>query len=258
MTPDLQQSRLQAILDITKDAAETALRHFRNALEVETKEDLSPVTAADREIEAIIRSGLASRFPGEAVFGEEYGRDGDTETTWIIDPLDGTRSFIGGLPLFGMLVGYLDAGRPVLGVIRMPALHEVYCGALGIAASLNGQPIQVSDCKVLSDARLFINEGDKLAVREPDVFARLVRAGRLRRMGADCYPHALVAAGMMDAVVDYDLEPYDYLPVVPVVEAAGGVMTDWRGQALGLHSDGRLLTAATPGLHAELLDLVNR
>ena len=117
--------------------------------------------------------------------------------------------------------------------------------------------MRVSGCRSLAEANLFINEGDKLAVSEPEIFARLVRAGRLRRMGADCHPHALVAAGTMDAVVDYDLQPYDYLPVSTVVEAAGGIMTDWQGNPLGLDSDGRTLTAATPELHAELLELVN-
>ena len=112
-------------------------------------------------------------------------------------------------------------------------------------------------CTKLAQANLFINEGDKLAVQEPLVFGHLATAGALRRMGADCYPHALVARGMADAVVDYNLQPYDYLPVSAVVEAAGGIMTDWQGKPLTMHSDGRTLTAATPQLHRELLALVN-
>ncbi|WP_421855299.1 inositol monophosphatase family protein [Oricola sp.] len=257
MTNPTNQQRLTAAISITELAAQIAQRHFRRAPDIEIKQDLSPVTVADKETEEAIRAGLAEHFPGEAVFGEEFGRDGDAETTWIIDPIDGTRSFIGGVPLYGMLLGYLEAGRPTLGVIRMPAIGEVYAGGTGLQATCNGAPIHVSRCKSLAEASLFINEGDKLAIREPAVFARLVEAGRLRRMGADCHPHALVAAGTMDAVVDYDLQPYDYLPVSAVVEAAGGVMTDWQGKALGLNSDGRTLTAATPELHAELMELVN-
>ena len=108
------RERLDTAIAITEPAAKTAMRHFRRAPDVEIKQDLSPVTIADKETEKVIRAGLAEHFPGESVFGEEFGRDGDTGTTWIIDPIDGTRSFIGGVPLFGMLLGYLVAGRPVL------------------------------------------------------------------------------------------------------------------------------------------------
>ncbi len=243
-------------IEITGIAADVTMSHFRNSPKIETKSDLSPVTVADTETEQAIRAGLARAFPCEAIFGEEFGRSGDSKDIWIIDPIDGTRSFITGLPLFGMLLGYLQEGLPQLGIIRMPALGEVYAGAVGQGASCNGAPISASGCTSLSTARLFLNEGDKLADQEPDVFTRLIAAGELRRMGADCYPHALVARGLVDAVVDYDLQPYDYLPVSAVVHAAGGIMTDWQGRPLTMDSDGRTLTAATPELHAELLALV--
>lgn len=251
------KNRLFTATDITKMAAQVAMSHFRNSPDVETKSDLSPVTVADKETEQSIRDGLARAFPGEAIFGEEFGRTSDSEDIWIIDPIDGTRSFITGLPLFGMLLGYLQGGNPQLGIIRMPALDEVYAGAVGLGATCNGVAISVSACTKLSTANLFLNEGDKMATHEPDVFARLIKAGALRRMGADCYPHALVARGLVDAVVDFDLQPYDYLPVSAVVHAAGGIMTDWQGQKLTMASDGRTLTAATPALHGELLELVN-
>lgn len=257
MTNTELQNRLNTAIDITDIAAKTAMRYFRQSPDITVKQDLSPVTIADMETEKVIRDGIARHFAGEPIFGEEFGREGDTDTTWIIDPIDGTRSFIGGVPLFGMLLGFLERGVPSLGIIRMPALGEVYAGAKGVPATCNGAPIRVSSCTSLNDARIYLNEGDKLAVQEPVVFSRLVRAGGLRRMGADCYPHALVAAGTMDAVVDFDLQPYDYLPVSAVVEAAGGIMTDWQGAPLTLNSDGRTLTAATPELHRELLNLVN-
>ena len=226
-------------------------------INIEIKADLSPVTVADKETEQAIRKGLANAFPDEAIFGEEFGQSGGGTDMWIVDPIDGTRSFITGLPLFGMLLGFINSNGPQLGIIRMPALDEVYSGADGLGATCNGEAISVSDCKQLSSARLFINEGDKLAVHESTVFARLVNVGELRRLGADCYPHALVARGLADAVVDYDLQPYDYLPVSAVVEAAGGIMTDWQGKALTMQSDGRTLTAATPELHSELMALIN-
>jgi histidinol phosphatase-like enzyme (inositol monophosphatase family) len=252
------QTRLDTAIAITASAAQISLGYFRRNPSSETKEDLSPVTVADTATERAIRNDLAAAFPDEPIFGEEYGASGSGAGTWIVDPIDGTRSFICGLPLFGMLLGYLTADGPQIGVIRMPALDEVYAGGLGIPATCNGTPIKVRDCRSLGEARLCINEADKLAQREPEVFGRLVRAGELRRMGNDCYPHALVARGLIDAVVDFDLRPYDFLPVSAVVAAAGGIMTDWSGQPLTMESDGRTLTAATPELHQELLALINR
>lgn len=253
---DLEE-RLSVAMEITEIAAQVALAHFRHNPDIETKADHSPVTIADKETEQVIRDGLIQAYPKDAVFGEEFGQSGDGTDMWIVDPIDGTRSFITGLPLFGMLLGYLTVQGPQLGIIRMPALDEVYSGGVGLGAACNGARISVSACTQLPRARLLINEADKLAVQEPEVFGRLVRAGELRRMGADCYSHALVARGLVDAVVDYDLQPYDYLPVSAVVEAAGGVMTDWHGAPLTMRSNGRTLTAATPELHAELIALIN-
>lgn len=251
------ETRLKTALEITEDAAKVALSHFRNSPDIETKADQSPVTIADKQTEEAIRTGLARTFPNDAIFGEEFGQSGDGTDMWIVDPIDGTRSFITGLPLFGMLLGYVTAQGPQLGVIRMPALNEVYSGAVGLGAHCNGVSITTSTCTKLVNARMFINEADKLAVHEPAVFSRLVQSAELRRTGADCYSHALVARGLVDAVVDYDLQPYDYLPVSAVVEAAGGIMTDWQGAPLTMQSDGRTLTAATPQLHAALIELVN-
>lgn len=253
---DLEQ-RLQHALAITQAASQVAMSHFRKPLEIETKSDESPVTTADKATERAIRAGLQQYFPDETIFGEEYGQTGTSAKMWIVDPIDGTRSFITGLPLFGMLLGYVVNTTPQLGIIRMSALNEVYSGAVGFGAQHNGKSIKTSDCRTISAARLFINEGDKLALHETTAFNRLVKTGALRRMAADCYPHALVASGHADAVVDYDLQPYDYLPVSAVVHAAGGVMTDWHGDPLTMHSDGRTITAATPELHAHLVDVLN-
>ena len=249
--------RLSLAEHIAMEASNVAMAHFRKPLDVSAKSDDSPVTVADQATERFIRDAIAAELPSDAIFGEEFGQSGDGAGTWIIDPIDGTRSFITGMPLFGMLIGYLLEGRTQLAIINMPALQEMYSGATGLGAMLNGASIQVSECTDLNDARIFINEGDKLAKDQPEVFGQLVGAGAVRRMAADCYPHALVASGHADCVVDYDLQPYDYLPVSAVVEAAGGVMTDWDGAPLTMDSDGKTLTAATPQLHAALLELVN-
>ena len=249
-------SRLDTARQIATAASAVAMARFRRPLDVASKPDASPVTIADQETEQAIRAALGAAFPGETIFGEEFGQTGTRDDLWIADPIDGTRSFITGLLLFGMLLGYVSGGAPQLGVINMPALGEMYSGARSTGATLNRAAITVSACRNLSTARLFLNAADRMAVDAPAQFARLVTAGALRRLGADCDPHALVASGHADAVVDYGLQPYDYLPVAAGVEAAGRVMTDWRGQPLSRSSDDRTLTAATPELHADLLELV--
>ncbi|MEX3010495.1 inositol monophosphatase family protein [Hoeflea sp. TYP-13] len=244
--------------EIVCAAAETALGYFRNPLDIDLKGDDSPVTLADRRIEKDARDLLNSRFPDHSILGEEYGA-GDLSKVhvWVIDPIDGTRSFISGHPLFGFLLAHMTNGHPTLGIISMPALDEVFVGVSGMGATQNGSPTKVSDQTKLADAILAINEGEKLYACEPDAFSRLVQAGHTRRFGYDCYPHALLAAGHIDAVVDYDLKPFDYLPLAAVIEASGGVISDWNGQPLGFNSDGRVVSASTPELHAELLHLLS-
>jgi histidinol phosphatase-like enzyme (inositol monophosphatase family) len=249
---------LDAAFEITEAAASIPKRYFRANVAVEDKADESPVTIADRETERVIRAAIEKRFPEHAIFGEEFGKGGkESEYTWIIDPIDGTRSFICGVPLFGMLLGVLRGGVPIAGVIRMPALGEVFGGASGVGATMDGKPIRCRPTTTLDEARIFINEANRILGAEPEKLKRLMSLGHTRRAFNDCYAFALLAMGQIDVVVDYDLQPYDYLPVVPVVEAAGGVITDWQGRKLGLSSDGAgvgaVAAAATPELHAQLL-----
>ncbi|WP_324754871.1 inositol monophosphatase family protein [Roseovarius sp. Pro17] len=246
---------------IAEDASAVPMRHFRQSdLGIETKDDVdsSPVTIADRATEEAIRAALSAEFPGHGIFGEEFGIAGSLDgPAWIIDPIDGTRFFLTGYPGFGMLIGHLRAGVPQIGIVRMPALNETFVGIRGGGATLNGAPIAVRATTRLEDARLYINEAERTHVHDPALFARLCKIGHTRRMSHDCYPHALVAAGQIDAVTDIGLEPYDFMPLVPLIEAAGGIITDWEGRPLALGSDGRVVTAATPALHAALLDVLN-
>lgn len=242
---------------IAELAATAARGYFRGNLGVEFKEDESPVTQADKGVEHVVRQYLEQHFPQDGIFGEEHGFDGEEcDNIWIIDPIDGTRSFLSGHPLFGFLLGYLNQGTPEVGVVGMPALNEILIGVRGQGAWMNGDPVSVSDKQHLDQSVLYVNEGDKIYRDYPGLFQQLMQSGQTRRFAYDCYPHALLAMGHVDAVVDYDLQPYDYLPVAAVVEAAGGVITDWDGQPLTLQSDGRVITAATSQLHGELLALV--
>lgn len=253
------QAFLDTIVTITGDAVEIPRKHFRAGVDIIHKSDATPVTVADQATEDFIRAALIRAFPDHGILGEEFPeRAANGPYQWIIDPIDGTRAFISGMPLYGMLAGLLKDGVPTLGVVRMPELNEMYAGD-GTTATLNGgQVLKVSTTTDLAQAMLYINEADKMMRADPAVFARLNKSARDRRFSYDCYPHALVAAGHVDACVDYDLKPYDILPLVPIITGAGGVISDWQGQPLGLNSDGRVATSATPDLHAQLLELLNR
>ncbi|MDA5094134.1 inositol monophosphatase [Aliiroseovarius sp. KMU-50] len=243
---------------IAMQASAIPMSHFRAPLNITDKADDSPVTIADQKTETFIRHALECSFPDHGIFGEEYGISGSLEgETWIVDPIDGTRSFITGSPLFGMLMGYLVEGEPRLGLVRMPALNETYVGVPGVGASCNDLPIRCRETQALDDALVYINEAERIQKMNPALFTRLCTIGHTRRMAYDCYPHALVASGQIDAVIDCGLEPYDYLPLVGLVHAAGGIITDWGGNALTLESDGRVVTAATPELHAQVLSVLN-
>lgn len=253
----LSSGLAEAAAAIATEASAVPMRYFRKGVAIDTKTDESPVTVADRETESLIRERITERFPDHGIFGEEHGQVGmDRRYVWVIDPIDGTKSFISGLPLFGMLIGILDGGKAVAGVIRMPGLDETYSGSSGNAARCNGSEIRVRTVGRLGDATVYLNEPNSILKQEAHVVPRLMEKARLLRFSYDCYPYALLASGQIDAVIDYNLQPYDYLPVSPVVEAAGGIMTDWNGKALDLSSDGRVVAAATPELHAELLDIL--
>lgn len=239
-------------------ARRTALAHFRQPLDVESKDDLSPVTIADRKIEAEMRALLAERHPMAGVFGEEMGADNaDAGEVWVLDPIDGTGAYVTGSPLFGCLVGLLIDGQPELGLIEVPRLGERWFARRDGSATLNGRVCQSSGRARLAEASLGTTSLLAMGEGERDGFLRAASRARLTRFGGDCYAYALVASGYLDAVVEIGLQPYDYLPVVPVVEAAGGVMTDWSGAPLGLRSDGRVIAAASPALHDELMRVVN-
>jgi inositol-phosphate phosphatase / L-galactose 1-phosphate phosphatase / histidinol-phosphatase len=248
---------LQAAREITAAAAATPLRYFRAGFTVERKSDESPVTVADRETETALRRAIAERFPAHGIFGEEFGGEGlERDIVWVVDPIDGTKSFISGSPLFGMLAAVLRGGRPVAGVIRMPALGECYAGSPETGSDRDGTPLACRKGVTPDQAFLCINEANALMADHPDIFAKLMAWGRYQRFTYDCYPYAQLASGQVDAVVDYNLQPYDFLPVVPVVEGAGGVITDWEGRRLSLQSGGRVVAAASAEIHQSLLEIL--
>jgi inositol-phosphate phosphatase/L-galactose 1-phosphate phosphatase/histidinol-phosphatase len=267
--PDAEGSLLeQAVLaslpefvEFANTVADTArsisLGYFRADPELLIKSDGSPVTVADRETERVIRDMLSRSYPQHAVIGEEYGwAPSDQPYTWVVDPIDGTKSYLAGAPTYGMLLALLYNGTPVLGVIDIPALDERWCGAVGQTTTMNGQPVKTRACTAVEQAVLtiispdYLKDGERLAVDE------LSRIARVRRYSSDGYSHPLLASGYVDMVVAVGQQPFDYLAVIAVVEGAGGCITDWAGRPLDLDSDGRILVTATGELHQQALSVL--
>lgn len=235
-------------------ARPVARRYFRVPIEVDHKADDSPVTRADREIETLLRDTIRDTFPHDGIMGEEHGADAlQADRVWVIDPIDGTKSFITGMPTFGTLIALVEHGVPVLGMIDMPVLDERWIGAAGFATTCNGVPCKTRAGRTLAEASLFATSPDMFHGEERARFESASSSAGMRRFGGDCYAYALLASGYLDAVVEAGLEPYDYLAMVPIIEGAGGRITNWAGGALGLHSGGQIVAAASEALHKELI-----
>lgn len=229
-------------------------RYFRQEPTVERKDDRSPVTVADREAEAVLRGLIARAFPDHGIVGEEYGAERpDAEFVWILDPIDGTTRFIAGHIQFGTLIGLLHRGVPVMGMIDMPMLDERWTGATGrpTVHAVRGTPrtVRARACPGLERAILFATTPHMFPGDDFAAFERVrARAGQ-PMYGGECYAYGLLASGTVDLVIEATMGPYDYLPLVPVVAGAGGIITDWAGAPLGLDSDGRVIAAGDRRCH---------
>lgn len=225
-------------------ARSIAVRHFRTPLAVMRKSDGSPVTIADKEIESEMRRLIRAAFPGHAIRGEEFPPEGSGEFTWVLDPIDGTKSFITGFPLFGSLIALMQGERPVLGVIEVPALAERWVGCAGSPTLFNGREARTSACRALADAVVYTTTAETFNREERSRFEALGARAALRRYGGDCYLYGMLASGSCELVVEVQLKPHDFMAVIPVVEGAGGRISDWRGAPLSSTSDGRVVAAA--------------
>ncbi|QEI07419.1 histidinol-phosphatase [Pigmentiphaga aceris] len=240
--------------ELADEARALALRYFRTRLDIIDKADESPVTIADREVEAAMRKRIGERYPSHGILGEEHGQAAtDAEFVWVLDPIDGTRSFISGSPLWGVLIALLWRGRPILGLIEVPMTGERWFGLEGHGAALNGTEARASNCTTLADACLYSTSPDIFDADGWERFERVRKQTRMRRFGGDCYSYGLLASGHIDLVIESGLQPYDYLAIVTVLAQAGAVITDWEGQPLTMASNGNVVAAATATLHAEAL-----
>lgn len=221
--------------ELAWQAGKITLRHFQTGIRPDLKADDSPVTVADRETEHFLRAAILGNYPTHAVLGEEDGISGnqDADWRWILDPIDGTRSFVRGVPLYGVMIGLEHAGQPVLGVVNVPAINEICYAARGLGCWWNGRPCRVSQVPTLGEGLLLSTAAtdryrkyDRL-----DGYERLVAAAGMFRTWGDCYGYVLVATGRAEAMVDPAMSIWDAAALLPILQEAGGTFTDWQGTA---------------------------
>jgi histidinol phosphatase-like enzyme (inositol monophosphatase family) len=247
-----------ALANALADAAGAAIRpYFRGAFGLETKDDASPVTLADRAAEEVMRKLLASEAPRDGIIGEEFGSErADASRVWVLDPIDGTTSFVAGRPIFGTLIALLQDGWPVLGIIDQPIAGERWVGAIGQPTTFNGAPARTRRCRVLDDAVLGTTSPHLFSAHEADHFLSLAAKVARRRIiyGGDCYNYGLVASGHVDLVVEAGLKLHDFAALVPVIEGAGGMVCDWSGNVLNADSTGDVIALGDPARLDDVLE----
>jgi histidinol-phosphatase len=251
-----------AFLDeLASVSGETVLPFFRTALSVDNKggpRGFDPVTAADHAAETAMRTLIRRSFPSHGIIGEEYGEErADAEYVWVLDPIDGTKSFISGMPAWGTLIALLRAREPVYGMMNQPFIRERFSGD-GAKAHYRGpagsRDLRVRACAELAEAVLFTTSPLLMNAVDRDLFGRVEKMVRLSRYGGDCYAYCMLAAGHVDLVIETELKPYDVLPLVPIIAGAGGVITTWDGAAP--NAGGRIIAAGDRRVHAAAMEIL--
>lgn len=240
-------------------AAETIRPWFRKRIAVDAKADASPVTIADRDAETVMRGMIEAAFPEHGIRGEEFGAcRTDAKWIWVLDPIDGTKSFLSGSLAFGTQIALLHQGKPVLGLINQPITGERWLGT-DATSTLNGEPIRTSDTTRLGDAILYTSAPEQFDRVRHDRFEALAAKVRFSRFSHDCYAAGLLALGGVDLLVESNVFDYDILPQVPIIEAAGGIVTDWDGRPLiDAPQYDTVLMAANEAIHRTALEVLRR
>jgi len=237
-----------ALANALADAAGAAIRpFFRAPFEISDKSDASPVTEADRAAELAMRRLISAERPRDGIIGEEFGAErADATRQWVLDPIDGTRSFIAGRPIFGTLIALMQDGWPVLGIIDQPISGERWAGAMSVGTTLNGKPVRTRACRSLDQAILATTGPQYFPGHSAEHFSILGGQCRDTIWGGDCYNYALLASGHIDIVVEAGLKLHDLAALVPIVEGAGGQMCDWSGEPLTDASEGDVIAVGDP------------
>ena len=242
-------------------SGEAILPFFRTTLGVENKSisgGFDPVTAADRAAEAAMRTLIKRAFPEHGIVGEELPPDQpDAEYVWVLDPIDGTKSFICGMPVWGTLIALTRGGEPIYGVMHQPFTQEHFSGdgsAANYRGPAGGRALQSRRCGDLADAILATTSPLLMSDDDRAIFHRVEQAVRLSRYGGDCYAYCMLAAGHIDLVIETELKPYDVLPLIPIIEGSGGVVTTWENERA--HAGGRIIAAGDRRLHAQAMAIL--
>lgn len=250
--PEIFLPLAERLAEVSGDIVRRYFRADPADMKIESKADESPVTIADRSAEAAMRKLIEETYPDHGIFGEEFPFvRTDAEYAWVLDPIDGTKSFVTGMPIFGTLIALMRNGRPILGIVNQPIMNERWIGMAGRRTTLNGRPVSTSKVARLADAAQYAT--DPAMFRHGNDRAKidsLLAEVKSSRYGGDCYSYALLATGFIDLVTEFGLKIYDFMPLIPVIEGAGGVITDWNGAQLTKTSDGHVLAASTPACHA--------
>lgn len=251
--------RFVAFAERLADAAGAVIKpYFRSDIAIDSKADESPVTIADREAEQAMRALIEETFPDHGIEGEEFGAlRMEADYVWHLDPIDGTKSFITGRPLFGTLVSVAYRGKALVGIIDHCMMNERWTGAAGRPTCWNGDQVRTRPCARLSEAVLYVTSPRMFKQPgEMDAYTRVEDKVALPMYGGDCYAYGQLAMGFADIIVEADLDTHDYLALIPVIEGAGGLITDWQGKALTPESNGRVIAAGDRRVHAEALELL--
>lgn len=258
MSETVLQTAIEAATACADIARRTVLPHFRTSLRADAKSDDSPVTIADRQAEQAMRSILEERLPEHAILGEENGMSGaSSDWLWVLDPIDGTRAFLTGRPTFGTLIALFHKGRPVLGLIDQPVTGERWLGVTGRSTTFLSDrlpgTIGTRPCPEAAEAELSCTAPEIMTAEHAPRFANLQKHTRRTSWGGDCYAYGLLALGQIDVIAECTMKPWDWGALVPVVEGAGGRITDWQGNPLTLESDGTVLACGDATLLPELV-----
>jgi myo-inositol-1(or 4)-monophosphatase len=242
-------------------SGETILPFFRTSLGIDNKStshDFDPVTEADRAAEAVMRRLIKGNFPQHGIVGEEFGNEReDAEYVWVLDPIDGTKSFIAGFPIWGTLIGLLHRGTPVFGMMHQPYIGERFSGDSGSAryqGPSGERKLTVRRCASLKEATSFTTSPRLMNSADRAAFNRVEAEVRLTRYGGDCYSYCMLAAGHLDLVVETELKPYDIAALIPIITGAGGVVTTWEGKPA--QNGGRIIAAGDPRVHEAAMKLL--
>lgn len=239
-------------------SGEVIRRYYRQDIEIEAKSDSTPVTLADKEVEKNIRAIIRNKYPDHGIIGEEFEpHQPDAEYKWLIDPIDGTKSFIIGRPIFGTLITLVHKEEPILGIIDQPVLGERWTGVKGFATNFNYVPTKTRKCSKLSESVLCTTSPNLFSGKDFKSFEHVRKIAKYVVYGGDCYSYGLLSRGTVDVVLETGLKPYDFCALAPIVKGSGGIITDWYGAPLTTKSDGRILACGDKRLHKEVLALLN-